>query len=522
MNNSKLFGMCCCALGAIPMGTVAQNVDNRKTDSQKHPNVILIMTDQQRGDCMGCAGNPSVLTPNIDRIAADGYRFTSSYSSVPSSTPARAALLTGMSPWHHGMLGYGDEAEEYPCESPRIMSELGYFTAVVGKNHWYPQWNRRGLDFLMSEESGREMTPMFKSDYRKWFALQAPGMDPDATGIGWNEHAAALYKLDENLHPTVWTGETAVEFINNYEVEKPLFLKVSFARPHSPYDPPKRVYDLYENVPEPEAPAHGDWVSEEWREPADPKANKNAAIGNFGDDYAKNSRKHYAASITFVDEQIGKILDALKENDLYDNSLIIFISDHGDMMGDHHMWRKTYAYEGSTHIPFLVKLPENIKGIQQPGTTLDYPVELRDLLPTYIDLCGGKQPEIMDGRSILPLLTERNPEWREFIDLEHCGAYFRNNNWVALTDGHIKYVWFTRSGEEQLFDLDKDPKEEHNVVGERHYKKTLKKLRAAMVDHLSERGETWVKDGKLQLIEKPVLYGPNFPYEGNPYKRERK
>ena len=519
MKTHNVLGICCCALGSLPVAALAQDGPEGKQKSTQ-PNIILIMTDQQRSDAMGCSGNPAIMTPHLDGLAADGYRFTAGYSSCPSSTPARAGLLTGMSPWHHGMLGYGNEAEEYPCESPTILKGMGYYTATVGKNHWYPQWNRHGLDFLMSDESGRELTEMYKSDYRKWFALQAPGVNPESTGIGWNEHGSALYKLDERLHPTVWTGQTAVEFIHHYKLDKPLFLKVSFARPHSPYDPPKRVYDLYENMPSPEAPAHGDWVPESWREPSDPIARPEAAIGNFGDEYAINSLRHNYASITFVDEQIGQIIEALKEEGMYDNSLIFFISDHGDMMGDHHMWRKTYAYEGSSHIPFIVKLPAGFETFRKPGTTLSQPVELRDLLPTYIAINGGEQPEVMDGKSLLPLFTERHPEWREFIDLEHFRTYFKENSWCALTDGEVKYIYFTTTGEEQLFNLKKDPREEHNLAPEKKSQKLLEKMRAAMVEHLSERGEDWVKDGKLQIQENPILYGPNFPYEGNPYRRK--
>lgn len=128
------------------------------------PHIILLMTDQQRGDALGCAGNKAILTPNLDALASEGNLFTNGYSSVPSSTPARAGLLTGMSPWAHGMLGYGDEAETYKYETPRMLKELGYVTIGIGKMHWYPQDNKRGLDILISDESGREMTDNYTSD----------------------------------------------------------------------------------------------------------------------------------------------------------------------------------------------------------------------------------------------------------------------------------------------------------------------------------------------------------------------
>ena len=504
----------------LGMGLGSLLAANAYAQENRPPHVILIMTDQQRFDAMGCAGNPSVLTPNLDRLAEEGNLFSCGYSSVPSSTPARAGLVTGMSPWNHGMLGYGNEAEKYPHEFPREMKKLGYFTVGIGKMHWYPQVNTRGLDVLLSEESGRRMTPDYMSDYRKWFNIHAGGLNPDITGIGWNDHAGAIYKLPEELHPTTWTGETAVEFIRNYQGDKPVYLKVSFARPHSPYDPPQRFYDMYDNVPEPAAPAQGDWIPEEWRKHNDPVAEPQAAVGDFGTAYAKNSRRHYNASVTMVDEQIGKVIDELKKKGMYDNAIIFFISDHGDMLGDHCMWRKTYAYEGSAHVPFIVKLPKNMKSCYKQGEVIkDKVVELRDILPTAIDIANGTQPEIMDGKSLLPIFEKKNCEWREYLDLEHSSCYLPNSSWCALTDGNLKYIYFYNTGEEQFFDLEKDPYEEKNLAKAKKYQKKIETYRQAMVEHLSIRGEEWVKDGKLQVIKKNTLFGKNFPYDGNPYKR---
>ena len=217
------------------------------------PHIILIMTDQQRGDALGCMGNKAVISPNIDRLAQEGSLFVSGYSSAPSSTPGRAGLLTGMSPWHHGMLGYGRMALKYRYEMPQMMRNLGYYTFGIGKMHWFPQKALHGFHATLIDESGRVESPDFISDYREWFQLQAPGKDPDLTGIGWNDHAAGVYKLDERLHPTAWTGQTACELIRNYDNDKPLFLKVSFARPHSPYDPPQRYLDMYKDADNVEA-----------------------------------------------------------------------------------------------------------------------------------------------------------------------------------------------------------------------------------------------------------------------------
>lgn len=471
------------------------------------PNIILIMTDQQRWDATGIT-NPVVHTPNLNRLAGEGIWFDHGYTTTPSSTPARAALLTGMSPWSHGMLGYGRVARNYPVELPALLRAAGYYTFGIGKMHWFPQKALHGFHGTLVDESGRIEQDGYISDYRNWFKLQAPGLNPDSLGIGWNDHSAGTYPLEERLHPTCWTGETAVEFIKNYKDPRPLFLKVSFARPHSPYDPPQRFTDLYANADIP-APVAGDWADSF----AAPSRAKDAAFGDYGTAYAQNSRKHYYASISFIDEQIGHIIEALKAQGLYENSLICFVSDHGDMLGDHYHWRKTYAYEGSTHIPFLIRWPEQMEVKASRGSHLPQVVELRDILPTFAEAAGEKIPETVEGSSLLTLLKNPQAEWREYIDLEHATCYSRENYWCALTDGKIKYIWFYTTGEEQLFDLRKDPMECQNLSHNKKYARTLEQWRERMVKHLGIRGEEFVKAGELQKRTSTLLYSPNYPQD---------
>ncbi|QZE15937.1 arylsulfatase [Halosquirtibacter laminarini] len=489
--------------------TLAPNSLEAKENKPNHkqPHIIFIMTDQHRGDAIGLL-NPVVQTPNIDKIGQNGLIFRSGYSSTPSCTPARSGLLTGQSPWNHGMLGYSRVARKYPIEMPRMLGELGYYTFGIGKMHWYPQKSLHGFHGTLVDESGRIEDDGYVSDYRDWFRLNAPGFDPDKTGIGWNENKADTYKLPKKLHPTEWTGNTAVQFIENYEIENPLFLKVSFARPHSPYDPPKEYLDKY-HISDIEPPVRADW-SEKFA-PLRNKENYSTAFGDFGDDYAKNSKLHYYANISFIDDQVGKIIEALKEKGIYDDCIICFTSDHGDMMGDHNHWRKTYAYEPSAKIPFLMQYPNWMEGAMPRGSECFKPVELRDFLPTFLEAAGGKIPKEIDGKSLLSFVHDKEPKWREYIDLEHATCYSASNYWAALTDGKMKYIWFIHTGEEQLFDIEKDPKEIKELSSKRRYQKELKKWRQRMVEHLEVRGETFVKDKKLVKRKNTLLIGPNFP-----------
>ena len=491
------------------LAPVARGAAGPEPPSAEHrPHIVLLMTDQHRGDSLGAAGNRVVHTPHLDAIAADGAVFRRGYSSVPSCTPARSGLLTGYAPWRHGMLGYGDMALRYPHEMPRLLHDAGYSTFGIGKMHFHPQRNLHGFDGTLLDESGRVEAPDFVSDYRQWFRERAPTLDPDATGIGWNEHRAGTYLLAEDLHPTAWTGERAVEFIDRYDNPAPLFLDVSFARPHSPYDPPARYLDLYADAKIP-PPTVGAWAAEFAKFPMTP----DAPFGDFGVEHAVRSRRHYYASITFIDDQIGRIVAALKRKGLYDNALILFVSDHGDMLGDHHHWRKTYPYEGSAHVPFVVKWPARMAVVVRRGSTLDDLVELRDVLPTMLDAAGAAIPAEIDGRSLLDVLCHRNPPWRSQLDLEHATCYRAENDWAALTDARGKYVFNFFTGAEQLFDLAADPGETREFSGDPSRGAALAAWRDRLARHLAERGDAWVKDGRIQTRPRGIIYGPNYPKE---------
>ena len=242
-----------------------------QTRKPSRPNVLFLMADQLRADCLGCYGNRVIQTPNLDRLANEGAKFTSAYTSVPSCTPARSALLTGLSPWHHGMLGMTGMAAGYPLEKPRAMAEAGYYTTAIGKNHFNPIRNSHGYHQMLLDEHCTYWfdkaehdpklvaSPEERCDYEAWFWSQLPTGNPHATGLGWNDHRGRAFALPERLHPTTWTGDTAVNFLRTYDKSNPFFLKVSFIRPHSPYDPPARWMRKYQDADIPAAVA-GDWA----------------------------------------------------------------------------------------------------------------------------------------------------------------------------------------------------------------------------------------------------------------------
>ena len=469
------------------------------------PNILFLMADQHRGDCLHSDGNPAAVTPNMDRIGAEGARFRCAYSSTPTCTPARACLLTGMSPWNHGMLGYGRVAQKYPVELPRVMKQAGYFTAAVGKLHYTPQRNYHGYDLALLDESGRAESIDFRSDYRSWFHTEAPNLDPDATGVGWNDYKGKPYVLPERLHPTHWTADVAVHFLESYQRSQPFFLKVSFARPHSPYDPPQRWMDRFrEGVPEARV---APW--------AERYAERNSARddiwrGRVSAEETRTARQAYYGSVGFVDEQIGRILDALEKRGLLEETLILYTSDHGDMTGDQNLWRKSYAYEPSARVPMLMRWPKGMVGGKR-GQVRAEPVELRDIPATIMAAGGASPPVPVDGRSLVDCVAKNGAGWREWIDLEHDVCYAPENQWNALTDGRQKYIFHARTSEEMLFDLVHDPHEQQNLSGDPAHSTALAKWRARLVAELEPRGEHFVTNGRLAARSKPFLYSPHFP-----------
>jgi arylsulfatase len=509
--------------GALPQAEIVNDMAKAKTrPKQSRPNILMIMADQLRADCLGAYGSRVVKTPHIDRIAAEGVAFTNAYTCVPSCTPARSALLTGLAPWHHGMLGMVRMATRYPVEKPRTLAESGYYTTVIGKNHFYPIRNSHGYHQMVvdehcsywfdKQEQGKveAASPEERCDYEAWFWSQLPTANPHATGLSWNDYRGKQFVFPEHLHATHWTGQTAVNFINSYQRPEPFFLKVSFIRPHSPYDPPARWLKKYEDAAIPPA-IEGDWAARYV-----PRSDSSNDIwhGKLPAETVRQSRQAYYGNVSFVDEQVGLILETLERRGLLDETLIVFMSDHGDMLGDHNLWRKTYAYEPSAKIPMLMRWPTGLVAAQR-GQKRSGPVELRDIFPTLLE--AGAIPQAqeliqeMDGRSLLSLLRNDGQGWRQWIDLEHNICYHLSNHWNGLTDGRWKYIFHAQNGEEQLFDLTRDPTELRDLAGVSGREETLRQWRNRLIEHLAERGDEFVKNGKLALRPQGRMTSPNFP-----------
>ena len=484
------------------------------------PNIILLFCDQLRGDALSCYGNPVCDTPNLDYLATRGTRFENAYSAVPSCLPARANLWSGQEQWHTGVLGMGRGQGPTPNDFPHTLAgELtaaGYRTHMVGKGHFHPQRELMGFQSEELDESGRTLVHGFKDEYRAWFDEHAPkGITPDDHGVYWNSWHARPWHTEEYLHPTAWTMARALDFLDNHDPDQPFFLNISFARPHSPYVPPQVYWDRYINEELP-APYLGEWAA--MHDDPITAQDPNAWRGCKSARDIQRARAGYFGEISFIDTQIGRLINHLSRfhGPTFKNTWFLFTADHGDMQGDHNLWRKTYAYEGSTRIPFLVMPPMS----QGPAArkVAEEVVELRDVMPTLLGAAGVDIPNTVDGEDLRGLLEAPAAEWRAFIHGEHCTCYSTEQEMHYVTDGRRKLVWLPRLDCTQFFDLEEDRSEEQDLFSDPSRQDEVTLWQGYLAQELAKRDCGWAKDGKPFCPSDAPLVSPyrDQRWPGNP------
>lgn len=475
------------------------------------PNVILICVDEWRGDCLSAAGHPHVQTPYLDQLAAEGVRFSKAYSATPTCVPARVALFTGQSQERHGRVGYDDGVPFHVAHPVTVQGEFrraGYQTQAIGKMHVWPERSRIGFDdvllhdgFLHLSRRNHRRQFEFFDDYVTWLRRQ-PGQTPDADyfdhGVNCNSAVARPWDKEERLHPTQWLGTQTIEWLYRRDPTRPFFLYLSFHRPHPPYDPPAWAFDQYMGL-EPYARKLGDWEHHYDAHRRD--GDTEAFVGELPDSVVHRARAGYYGLMAQIDLQIKRIREVLLEFGVAQDTVIAFTSDHGEMMGDHRMFRKGFGYEGSARVPLIITgAPSSERRVG--GRVVDQVVELRDVMPTLLDLAGLPIPETVDGVSLAPYLRGEEPAAaREWLHGEHV-LLGQSLQWV--TDGHVKYLWASGEGTEELFDLDADPGELTNLAACADRAALLDVWRGRLTQALEGREEGFVRDGRL-VPGRPVV-----------------
>ncbi|MFE5776840.1 arylsulfatase [Brachybacterium sp. NPDC056505] len=488
--------------------------------SPSRPNLILVCVDQMRADALGIAGNEHIDTPYLDQLARGGFRFTKAYSATPTCVPARVALLTGKSQEAHGRYGYREGIDfpaAYPTTLPSTLRDAGYQTFGVGKMHVFPDRARCGFDDVLLHDGFLHTSRRLSSgpsgaidDYVDWLRRETgdPRADYQDTGIGCNAMTARPWEREERLHPTRWVADESFRFLRRRDPTRPFFLYMGFHRPHAPFDPPGWLWEKYRSRPQARRPM-GTWVSRFDRFRRDHEVE--AEFGARKESVHQDVRAGYYGSIEFIDLQINRLMENLNDLGLLETTAIAFVSDHGEMLGDHDMYRKSVAYEGSAHIPFLLHVPAALREDGAAPREVDEIVELRDLMPTLLDLAGVAIPEGVDGESLLPALRgttdadsdsdadtgETGETVRDHLHGEHVIGSLGHHSMQWIRTPRFKYIWFSGDGHEQLFDLEADPHELADLAPDPARGDELSRHRELLVTALTGREEGYVEDGRL-------------------------
>ncbi len=473
--------------------------------SDNRPNVVLIMADQWRGDCLSCDGHPVVRTPYLDQFAAGGVRFSRAYTATPTCVPARAGLYTGMCHRNHGRIGYRDGIPwSYPNTIASAFTQAGYQTQAVGKMHVYPERHQCGFQNVILHGAlgiirrGKQELgdPGMVDDYNYWLKQQTGRMEADffEHGVQGNSIIARPWDKPERLHYTNFVSTQSIDFLRRRDPTKPFFLFMSFNAPHPPYDPPAWAFEQYLHRDMPDPPM-GDWV--DLLEPYRDDHSAELWAGKVAPDRLQRARAGYYGHIAHVEQQMYRFIEVMRWYELYHNTIFLFVSDHGELLGDHMLFRKSQPYEGSARVPLIMWGPRDF-GLQG-GSVIDAPVELMDVMPTLLDAAGVDIPDTVDGKSLLPFArgqdTPRLGEnWRSHIHGEHI-AFGQSMQYV--TDGREKFIWWSKDGHEQLFDLVSDPQERHDLARTGADGDRVAKWRGVLIDELRDREEGFVQDGNL-------------------------
>ena len=409
-------------------------------------NILLITTDQQRFDTINAWGNQSIFTPHLNYMAAMGVSYRRCYTSCPICVPSRTTIMTGRQGFESGVVSNASHAS-FMAECirkrstlPAVLTDAGYQTCAKGKMHFEPARACYGFEQMK--------LPL---DYMREYDKKQNLGRPKLHGMGECEMEPVISTVDTKDSITTWIADEAIDFIETRDTTRPFFLWTSFTKPHPPFDPCRDFWTLYDGIPMPE-PVIGDWSSTVENTPQGflAGAYENTNMHLFGPAQTAASRRAYYACISQVDYALGRIFGALRENGLFENTWVVFTSDHGEMLGDHHMSQKNLFFEGSAHVPLFIVPPAG-RGLPS-NISIDTLTELADLYPTILAMAGVKPPMSVSGKNLLEPL----PEERLFFgDSLHT-------NFCVMEEG-VKLVYTTLGGQSLLFDLSEDPMERHDL-----------------------------------------------------------
>jgi choline-sulfatase len=482
------------------------------------------MTDQQRFDSIAALGNDRIHTPNFDRLVERGVSFANAYSQCPVCVPARNNIRTGREMPTTGCYsnsGPVTEASEIEdrCDEflPRRMRELGYRTFGVGKFHTDPTYADLGYDRqLYSEEFYREEEEWDRDDYANWIREEHPEYDHVEMLHG---ERTEMYFMPQTSplaaeHAVeAWAADRAIDEIERAD-ERPFYGLVSFIGPHPPLAPPTPYNRMYDPQEMPD-PVLGDREVDHMDDQL-PWMN-HVIWATTDDDTVDDIRRRtcwarYYGELSYIDAQLGRLIDTVESREDADNTIIAFFSDHGEHMGDHHAWQKESFFEVSTRVPFLLSWPDELPS----GETNEELVCLTDLFGIATRAAG--ELESRDGIDVIGMLNG-DAEPRDRL-VGYYGEPGTRKFKSMIKEDDWKYIFMTNGGREQLFNLDRDPEETNNLAGDRDGIRT--RFRKVTISTLESRGVEAALDGDdlLEFEFKPFerfrVHQFNHPVTGFP------
>jgi choline-sulfatase len=440
----------------------------------ERPNVLLIMSDDL-ATTLGSYGHPHVKTPHLDALAKEGVVFSRAYCQFPHCNPSRSSMMTGLRPNTTHVTNNEDSLyHNIPgvMTMPRWFRQNGYTTARCGKV--FHLGVPSGLE-SMDDPQGWDFGTEFKSElpYPKKRESAVKIKSGKKQGLTWQE----IPQDDEALVDGVF-AKTAIEWLDERDKSKPFLLAVGFHRPHLPLVAPAKYFDLYpfDSITLPEAP-----VDDE----ADiPLPARNGAVPGYAltatPDQRRAAIRAYLACVSYVDAQAGKLLGALKERGLSDNTIIVFASDHGWHLGEHGLWHKRSLFEESARVPLIIRAP----GTKARGVTSSF-AGLVDVFPTLCELTGVTASPKLEGKSLAPMLSDLSTQVQDHAftqarrgpNAEHWGRSVRTARWRCTE-------WNEGRDGIELYDHDSDPHEYINLANNTKHADVLKELRALLAAKL--------------------------------------
>ena len=460
-------------------------------------NVVWFCTDQQRWDTIHALGNPYIHTPNIDRLIKEGVAFTNAYTQSPICTPSRASFLTGRYPRSTKMFYNGNDiCSKDEVLITKLMADQGYTCGLTGKLHLSSAAGRMerrmddGYSYMRWSHHPHDDWAPGVNHYQDWLKEQ---------GIDWKKAYGGRYTsmskwppeenegfsgkevgIEAQYHQTTWCVTEAINFIEQTG-DKPWLVSINTFDPHPPLDPPQSYKDRLkvEDMPLPL------WKEGEL-DKKPPHQQRDYVIGGqngatdsitiMTDEDKREKIRDYYAEIELIDDQLGRLIDYLDETGKRENTLVIFMSDHGEMSGDHGLyWKGAYFYEALTHVPLVLSCPSRIK----TGLVLDTLVELVDIAPTILELCGLERPMGMQGKSLVPVLKGETYHHKDHVYCEFYSCLTGCHDDLFGTmyyDGRYKLVVFHGKPYGELYDLEKDPHEFENLWDNPDYEQLKNEL----------------------------------------------